>query len=245
LVDTRVAAGSKEAQYAYIPDPSDWTLNPEAAYLHYTSNNTIYGTQFHFEPEVGVPLVCDASSDFLSHPIDVNRYGLIYAGAQKNIGPSGVTAVLIKDDFLQQRNADLPSMLDYGVHAEKLYNTPPVFAVYIVEKVLRWLDAKGGVAAIAGVNQKKAAMLYDRIDATDFYRGTAQPASRSLMNVCFRMSDESLEKRFVEEAKAEGMVALKGYRTVGGIRASIYNACPVEAVEALAGFMDEFERRNG
>jgi phosphoserine aminotransferase len=181
----------------------------------------------------------------MSRPIAADRYGLIYAGAQKNVGPAGVTVVLVRRDFLARRNTGLPAMLDYGTHVGDLYNTPPVFAVYLMEKVLRWLDRLGGIPAIQAHNEAKAKKLYDRIDATDFYRGTAEPASRSKMNVTYRLPSEELEKRFVDEAKANGLQALKGHRSVGGIRASIYNACPLEAVEALVSFMDEFERRNG
>ncbi|MEP0546892.1 MAG: 3-phosphoserine/phosphohydroxythreonine transaminase [Rhodothermales bacterium] len=241
----RSAASSEDAQFTYIPKRADWDLDPEAAYLHYTSNNTIYGTQFADEPDVDVPLVCDASSDFLSRPMTLDRYGLIYAGAQKNIGPAGVTVVLIKDDFLQQRHSGLPTMLDYGTHAAKMFNTPPAFAVYMVEKVLRWLKDLGGLDAMEQRNDAKAARLYGAIDATDFYRGTAREDSRSKMNVTFRLADENLEPVFVEEAKKEGLVALKGYRTVGGIRASIYNACEPESVEALVQFMQAFEHKHG
>ena len=243
--DARCAASSKDRNYAYIPEPSSWELTSGAAYLHFTSNNTIYGTQFREEPEVDVPLVCDASSDFLSRPIDLERYGLIYAGAQKNIGPAGVTVVLVRDALLQRANPDLPTMLAYRTHVEKLFNTPPVFAVYVVEKVLRWLEGQGGVAGIEQINAEKARRLYARIDANDFYRGTADPGSRSQMNVCFRLADESLEAAFVQEAAREGLLALKGHRSVGGIRASIYNACSMASVEALVSFMDHFERVNG
>lgn len=242
---THEAASSKDRNFSYIPDAANWSLNDDAAYLHYTSNNTIFGTQFHKEPEANAPLVCDASSDFLSRYLDLDRYGLIYAGAQKNIGPAGVTVVLVKDEFLQKRNPNLPTMLDYGTHAAKLFNTPPVFAVYMVEKVLRWLEGKGGIDGIMQVNEQKANHLYGRIDATDFYRGTAETGSRSLMNVCFRLKDETLEARFIEEAKEEGLLALKGHRSVGGIRASIYNACSLASVEALVSFMNHFEQRNG
>ena len=238
-------ASSEDKSFSYIPERSEWDLSPEAAYLHFTSNNTIYGTQFADEPDVDAPLVCDASSDFLSRPMTLDRYGLIYAGAQKNIGPAGVTVVLVKDDFLQQRHDGLPTMLDYGTHAAKMFNTPPAFAVYMVEKVLRWLKDLGGLEAMEKRNDKKAAMLYGAIDGTDFYRGTAREDSRSKMNVTFRLADESLEPVFVEEAKGEGLVALKGYRTVGGIRASIYNACEPESVEALVQFMQAFEDRHG
>ena len=245
LGNARTAASSADRNFSYIPDPAAWDLDPGAAYLHFTSNNTIFGTQFQVEPVVEVPLICDASSDFLSRPVTLDRYGLIYAGAQKNIGPAGVTVVLVREDFLQRRNQPLPTLLDYGTHTAKLYHTPPVFAVYVVEKVLRWLVDLGGLAAMQARNAAKAARLYARIDAGDFYTGTAAVQDRSKMNVTFRLPDEEREKRFVAEARVEGMIGLKGHRSVGGIRASLYNACPPEAVEALVSFMDEFERRNG
>ena len=240
-----VAASSEDAEFTYIPDPSTWELSPQAAYLHYTSNNTIYGTEFHFEPDVDVPLVCDASSNFLSHPIEKDRYGLIYAGAQKNIGPAGATAVLIREDFLQRRASGLPTMLDYGTHTAKLFNTPPVFAVYIIEKVLAWIENHGGLAGMAARNEEKASALYGAIDATEFYRGTAKTDSRSKMNVTYRLPSEELEAQFVAEAKGEGLLALKGYRSVGGVRASIYNAVSMESVQALIDFMRHFEATHG
>ena len=245
LGEAREVASSEDRDFTYIPPPDVWDLDPEAAYLHFTSNNTIYGTQLRDEPEADVPLVCDMSSDFLSRSIDLGRYGLIYAGAQKNIGPAGVTVVLIQDEFLQRRNPDLPTMLDYGTHAAKLFNTPPVFAVYMVEKVLAWLEEHGGLDWIEKRNDAKAAKLYARLDQTDFYQGTVEEAARSKMNVCFRLPSEELEARFIAEAKGAGLLALKGHRSVGGIRASIYNACSPEAVDALIAFMDNFERQNG
>ncbi len=240
-----VAASSEDKNFSYIPDPGTWRLDPQAAYLHYTSNNTIFGTEFHATPQAGVPLICDASSDFLSRPIEMGAHGLLYAGAQKNIGPAGVTVVMIHDDFLKRKNSDLPTMLDYGTHIGEMFNTPPVFAVYIVDKVLGWLENLGGLEAMDKINDEKAQALYGRIDKTDFYRGTAEKASRSRMNVCFRLPSEELEARFISEAKAQGMSGLKGHRSVGGIRASIYNACPQASVEALVAFMDDFEGRNG
>lgn len=240
-----VAASSADRNFSYIPAPSTWSLDENAAYLHYTSNNTIFGTQFAEEPVASVPLICDASSDFLSRFLDLDRYGLIYAGAQKNIGPAGTTVVLVRDDFLQTRTQPLPTMLDYGTHTAKLFNTPPVFAVYMVEKVLRWLDNLGGIPGIQEINKAKAEKLYGRIDTSDFYQGTAAVDSRSQMNVCFRLANPSLEATFIQEAKANGLLALKGHRSVGGIRASIYNACPPEAVEALVAFMDAFEAKHG
>lgn len=240
-----VAASSEDENFCYIPDPATWHLDAGAEYLHYTSNNTIFGTEFHFTPEAEVPLVCDASSDFLSRAIDLSKHGLLYAGAQKNIGPAGVTAVLVRQDFLDRARTDVPTMLAYKTHVGDMFNTPPVFAVYIVEKVLRWLDAMGGVPAIDAVNERKAQALYGRIDRTDFYRGTARTDSRSRMNVCFRLPGEDLEARFISEAKAAGLHGLKGHRSVGGIRASIYNAMPEAGVNALIAFMDEFERTHG
>ena len=233
LGGVREVASSKDKAFSYIPDPGSWDLDENAVYVHYTSNNTVAGTQFHQEPEVPAPLVCDASSDFLSRHLELDRYGLIYAGAQKNIGPAGVTVVLVKDSFLQMRKGKLASMLDYGVHAAKLFNTPPVFAVYMVEKVLRWLQGKGGIDGIRAINEKKAELLYSRIDASGFYRGTVEKDARSIMNVCFRLADEELEKRFISEAAEQGLLALKGHRSVGGMRASIYNACPLDAVPCI------------
>ena len=241
----RVAASGADVDYTAIPDREAWDLDPDAAYLHFTSNNTIYGTQFATEPEVDVPLVCDASSDFLSRPLDAERYGLIYAGAQKNIGPAGVTAVLVRDDFLQTRRAGLPTMLDYGTHAAKLFNTPPVFAVTIVDKVLGWIERNGGLEGMVARNTAKAERLYGALDASGFYRPTVEPASRSQMNVCFRLPSEDLEARFIDEAKGAGLLALKGHRSVGGVRASIYNALSIDDVEALVGFMEHFEVTNG
>ncbi len=241
--NARAAATSEDENFAYIPDPDTWELDPEAVYLHYTSNNTVAGTQFQATPQANVPLVCDASSDFLSRAIELDRYGLIYAGAQKNIGPAGVTVVLARDDFLQTRKQPLPTMLDYGTHAAKRFNTPPVFAVYVVEKVLRWLEDLGGLEAVTRVNSEKASKVYDTIDGTDFYTGCVRPDSRSKMNITFRLPTEELERQFIDEAKSEGMLALKGHRSIGGIRASIYNACPMAAVDALVEFMKEFERK--
>ena len=240
-----VAASSADADYAHIPDPADWALDPDAAYLHFTSNNTIYGTQFASEPEADVPLVCDASSDFLSRPLDVGRYGLIYAGAQKNIGPAGATAVLIREDFLERRRAGLPTMLDYGTHTAKLFNTPPVFAVYVIDKVLGWIEANGGLAGMVERNRAKAEALYGALNASDFYRPTVREGSRSAMNVTFRLPSEDLEARFLQEAKGHGLLGLKGHRSVGGVRASIYNAVSPGSVDALVAFMKHFEAAHG
>ena len=238
-----VAASSREANYTYIPAEHD--LSPEAAYVHFTSNNTIYGTEYAAEPVAEAPLVCDASSDFLGRPIDAERYGLIYAGAQKNVGPAGVCVVLVREDFLQTRQDGLPTLLDYGTHSAKLFHTPPVFAVYILDKVMDWIEKHGGLAGMEARNREKAAALYGAIDATDFYTGTAREDSRSLMNVTFRLPSEELEARFVAQSAEQGLLALKGYRTVGGVRASLYNAVSPEAVQALVAFMREFERAHG
>ncbi len=242
---THIAATGADSGFTSIPDVSTWDVTDDAAYLHVTSNNTIYGTQLSDDPDVSAPMVCDASSDFLSRPIDMDKYGLIYAGAQKNIGPAGATVVLIRQDYLDRIPDGLPTLLDYRTHAAKLFHTPPVFAVYMVEKVLKWIEAKGGLAAMKVINDDKAAMLYNRIDKNEYYRGVADTSSRSNMNVTFRLPSEDLEAQFVSEAKGQGLLALKGHRSAGGIRASIYNACPVEGVEALVRFMDSFESSNG
>jgi len=246
-----IAASTKDDNYSRLPAPAEIALTPGAAYVHMTSNNTIEGTQFARLPEAGdVPLVSDASSDIFSRPIDVARHGLIYAGAQKNLGPSGVTLVIIRDDLVERaagRKKTLPTMLSYAVHAENnsLYNTPPTFGVYVIGLVAKWLVGQGGLAGIAAVNERKAARLYAEIDRTGFYRGTAQKESRSLMNITFRLPSEDLEKRFVNDADAAGFDGLKGHRSVGGMRASIYNAFPEEGVDALVSFMQHFAGRNG
>jgi len=246
----RVAGSTEGDGFNRIPDPGELDPQKDAAYLHFTSNNTIYGTQWTGEPEppAGVPLVCDASSDVLSRPIDPSRYGLIYAGAQKNLGPAGVTIVVVRKDLLERTPADLPAMLDYRLMAGKgsLYNTPPAFAIYVVGLVLKWLVELGGLPAIGALNEKKAARLYTAIDGSGgFYRGHAQEAARSRMNVTFRLASEELEKTFLAEAAQAGFGGLKGHRSVGGLRASIYNAVPLESVEALASHMAEFARRHG
>jgi phosphoserine aminotransferase len=247
---TRIAGSTESSGFDRVPAQGELDLDPEAAYLHFTSNNTIYGTQWAIDPEppAGVPLVCDASSDALSRPVDVSRHGLVYAGAQKNLGPAGVTLVIVRCDLLERTPGGLPAVLDYRLMAENksLYNTPPTFAIYVVGLVLRWIAELGGLAAIARRNEEKAALLYDAIDGSGgFYRGHAQPASRSRMNVTFRLVSEELEKAFLKQAQAEGFDGLKGHRSVGGLRASIYNACPPESVRALATFMRDFQGRRG
>jgi phosphoserine aminotransferase len=246
--NVHVAATTKAEQFTRVPRAEEIVLSPSAAYVHMTSNNTIYGTEWKELPNVGdVPLVSDTSSDMFSRPIDVSKHALIYSGAQKNLGAAGVTVVIIRDDMLTRSAASLPAMLSYAVHAENgsLYNTPPVFAIYVLGLVVRWLIAQGGLESIAEVNERKAAKLYAEIDRTGFYRGTAQKDSRSMMNVTFRLPSEEFEKQFVKDAEKAGMDGLKGHRSAGGIRASIYNAFPEDGVDALTAFMREFERRNG
>ncbi len=241
--------GSTEADgYSRIPADAECQLTPGAAYVHMTSNNTIEGTQWQRLPVVGeAPLVSDASSDIFSRPIDVARHGLIYAGAQKNLGPSGVVLVLIREDLLGHSSKVLPTMLSYAVQAENnsLYNTPPTFGIYVLGLVVQWLLELGGLAAIGAINERKAGRLYDELDRTGFWRPTAARDSRSLMNVTFRLANEDLENRFVKESTAAGFDGLKGHRSVGGMRASIYNAFPEAGVDALIAFMREFERRAG
>jgi phosphoserine aminotransferase len=243
-----VAASMADGGFTRVPSGEEMSLNPHAAYVHITSNETIEGVEWKSDPNVGeVPLVSDASSNILSRAIAVDKYGLIYAGAQKNMGPSGVTLVILRDDLLQRIPENLPTMLDYRIHVENksLYNTPNTWGIYILGLVCKWVQEKGGIAAMEQENEEKARLLYDAIDATDFYRGHADSDCRSNMNVTFRLPDEELEKKFVTEATAQKLDGLKGHRSVGGIRASIYNAFPRAGVEALVSFMNDFERRNG
>jgi phosphoserine aminotransferase len=243
--EVNVAASSKADDFSRVPDMENWDLTSNASYVHVTTNETVNGNQMTEDPVLDTPVVTDASSEFLSRPMDLEGYGLVYAGAQKNVGPAGVTVVLVHDDFLQRRKQPLPTMLDYGTHAERRYNTPPVFPIYMVEKVCRWLRNQGGIDAIHAINRRKAAKLYGMIDDTDFYRGTVEPNSRSMMNVTFRLHDPDLEPLFLKKAEQRGLLSLKGHRTVGGIRASIYNAMPEKGVDALVQFMDAFEQRYG
>jgi phosphoserine aminotransferase len=243
-----VAATTKAENYSRLPRQEELKLTPGAAYVHMTSNNTIEGTEYKELPAVGdVPLVSDTSSDMFSHPIDVSRHALIYSGAQKNMGPAGVTVVIIRDDLLTRSQKSMPTMLNYAVHAENgsMYNTPPAFAVYAMGLVMKWLIGQGGLTAIAKVNERKAQKLYAEIDRSGFYRGTAAKDCRSLMNVTFRLATEELENTFVKESTAAGLDGLKGHRSVGGMRASIYNAFPETGIDALVHFMQEFERARG
>lgn len=245
-----VAASTKSETYSRLPLQSELKLTPGAAYVHMTSNNTIEGTEYSTLPDVGdVPLVSDNSSDIFSGPIDISKHGLIYAGAQKNIGPAGATLVIIREDLVARSagNKSLPTMLHYPTHVENtsLYNTPPAFGIYAVGLVIKWLLDLGGLPAIAEINKRKAGKLYAEIDRSGFYRGTAKKEDRSLMNVTFRLSSEELENKFVKESTAAGFDGLKGHRSVGGMRASIYNAFPEAGIDALVSFMQEFERKNG
>ncbi len=244
-----IAASTKDSNYSRNPRADEITLSDDAAYVHLTSNETIQGVQFPAFPDVGAhPLVADMSSDILSRPIDASKFALIYAGAQKNLGPSGVTVVLIRQSWLDTAAKTPPTMLRYGTHAKNnsLYNTPPVFGVYMLNLVLEWIEENGGVEGMAARNEQKAAIIYNAIDGSNgFYRGHAAPADRSRMNVTFRLPSEALEKQFVAESVAANMVGLAGHRSVGGIRASIYNAMTPEGCQALAAFMGEFARKNG
>jgi phosphoserine aminotransferase len=248
--NARIAGTGKVGEkYTRVPTQGDLELDPSAAYLHMCSNNTIMGTQFHAFPETGdVPLVCDMSSDFMWKPIDVSKFGLIYAGAQKNIGPAGITVVIIREDLLARAPETLPKIFRYSTVAEgdSLHNTIPVFPVYMVRNVLRWMKAEGGTAAMEKRNQAKAALLYGMIDASpDFFHSHVEKASRSVMNPVFRLPTEELEKQMVAEAEKQGIHGIKGHRSVGGIRVSMYNAAPIEWVETFVDFAREFQRTRG
>jgi phosphoserine aminotransferase len=246
--EVNVVASSEPAGFTTIPPLHEWQLDATAAYLHYTPNETIGGVEFHSIPEVGtVPLVADMSSTLLSRPLDVSRYGLIYAGAQKNIGPAGLTLVIVREELIGKAGATTPAMLDYRVHADagSMANTPPTYAWYLAGLVFQWLKRQGGLAAIGEVNRRKAGKLYAAIDASDFYRNPVDPAHRSWMNVPFILADPALDGTFLTEAAAQGLTALKGHRSVGGMRASLYNAMPEQGVDALIAFMKDFEQRHG
>lgn len=243
-----IAATTADSGFSYAPMQEDLNLDANAAYVHYTDNETIEGVEFNYVPDTGnVPLINDASSNILSKPLPVEKFGMIYAGAQKNMGPSGVTVVIIRDDLVQRQPENQHTMLDYRVQVDNdsLYNTPNTWGIYIIDLVCKWLKSNGGLTGMQAANQTKAKLLYDAIDATEFYRGHAAVDSRSVMNVTFRLPSEELEKKFATEATAQGLDGLKGHRSVGGIRASIYNAFPRAGVEALVSFMKDFERSNG
>ena len=243
-----VTEGGIEGRFTSVPAQVDLLLGDDASYVHYTPNETIEGVEFPYVPEIGdIPLVADMSSTILSRPIDVSRFGLIYAGAQKNVGPAGLTIVIVREDLMGQTVASTPTMLDYATMAKEgsMYNTPPTYAWYIAGLVFQWLKAQGGLKAMGERNQAKADLLYKTIDESGFYRNPVDPAYRSWMNVPFILPDEALEKPFLAEAKSAGLVTLAGHRSVGGMRASIYNAMPLEGVKALVDFMADFQKRRG
>jgi phosphoserine aminotransferase len=242
-----VVASSEAVNFTTVPARDTWKCDSEAAFLHCTPNETINGVEMHQIPEVGVPLAADMSSTLLSRPLDVSQFGVIYAGAQKNIGPAGLTIVIVREDLMGQTVAGTPTMYDYAAMAKEgsMYNTPPTYAWYIAGLVFQWLKAQGGLAAMAGRNQAKADLLYKAIDESGFYRNPVDPAYRSWMNVPFTLPDEALEKPFLAEAKNAGLLTLSGHRSVGGMRASLYNALPLEGVKALVNFMADFQKRRG
>jgi phosphoserine aminotransferase len=243
-----IAASSEDRAFSYAPKQASWKLDPQAAYVHYTGNETIGGVEFHWIPDVGsVPLVCDLSSSLLSRPLDVSRFGLIYAGAQKNIGPAGLTIVIVRDDLIGQAAAGTPSVFDYKIEADNdsMYNTPPTYAIYMAGLVFQWLKAQGGLQGMERINIAKAKLLYDLLDASSFYSSPVAVDDRSRMNVPFRLRDAALDEEFLKQARQRGLLQLKGHRSVGGMRASIYNAMPLAGVQALVDFMREFEAAHG
>ncbi|MCU7921440.1 MAG: 3-phosphoserine/phosphohydroxythreonine transaminase [Candidatus Thiodiazotropha sp. (ex Dulcina madagascariensis)] len=246
--DVNLAATTEGSKFTTTPGQTDLQLSGDAAYVHYTPNETIQGVEFPYTPETGaVPLVADFSSSILSRPVDVSEYGIIYAGAQKNIGPAGLTLVIVREDLIGVAVEGTPAMFQYATHSESgsMYNTPPTFGWYLAGLVFKWLQERGGLVGMAAINQRKAQALYDAIDASDFYANPVDPASRSRMNIPFTLADPSLDSKFLQEADAAGLKTLKGHRSVGGMRASIYNAMPEAGVKALIDFMAEFERING
>ena len=242
-----VAYTGEPNRFKHVPSDDEYSVAADSEYLHLCSNNTIFGTRFAQFPDKGCMLISDMSSDIMSRPVDVSKFGIIYAGAQKNMGPAGVTIVIIREDLLDRCPANVPAMLKYKTHADKgsMYNTPPTFAIYCVGLVMRWLKEQGGLAAMERRNEEKAALVYQAIDATDFYRGHAEKECRSLMNISFNLPTAELEAKFIKEAAAVGLDGLKGHRDVGGCRASIYNAFPLEGVQKLVEFMAEFAKKNG
>lgn len=243
-----VAASSEAGGYTSVPPRESWKLDRDAAYVHICSNETIGGVEYHWTPDTGeVPLVADMSSNFMSRPVDVSRYGLIYGGAQKNVGPAGVTLVIVRDDLIGQALPITPSAFDYKIQSDNdsMFNTPPTYAIYIAGLMFNWIKAQGGLTAMETHNRKKAAVLYDYLETTSFFYNPVAREDRSLMNVPFKLRDESLDGAFLKGAEARGMVQLKGHRSVGGMRASIYNAMPIEGVSALVAYMKEFEASHG
>ncbi|MDB5902748.1 MAG: serC [Betaproteobacteria bacterium] len=243
-----VAASSEASSYTCVPKQSEWKLHPDAAYVHVTTNETIGGVEFHWTPDTGsVPLVADASSHILSRPIDVARYGLIYAGAQKNIGPAGLTIVIVRDDLIGEAAATTPSVFDYKIQADNdsMYNTPPTYGIYVAGLVFQWLKKLGGLKKMEEINIAKSSLVYDYLDQSEFYRSPVAKEDRSRMNIPFTLKSDSLDSAFLKEAEARGLTQLKGHRSVGGMRASVYNAMPMEGVQALVEFMREFEKKHG
>jgi len=243
-----LAASSEDRGFTYAPKRAAWRLDPAAAYVHFTGNETIGGVEFHWIPDTGqVPLVCDLSSSLLSRPLDVSKFGLIYAGAQKNIGPAGLTIIIVREDLIGHAAPTTPSTLDYKVQAENdsMYNTPPTYAIYVAGLVFKWLKAKGGLSGIEKLNVGKAGLLYDLLDASEFFRSPVAKEDRSRMNVPFTLREAALDDAFLKQAAQNGLVQLKGHRSVGGMRASLYNAMPLEGVKVLTEFMRDFERRQG
>ena len=246
--EVKVVADTSDSKFTTLPAEGSVSFSPDAAYVHYTPNETIQGVEFPYVPDTGdIPLVADMSSTILSRPIDVSRFGIIYAGAQKNVGPAGLTLVIVREDLIGKAADSVPVMLNYATHAENgsMYNTPPTYAWYLAGLVFQWLKEQGGLERMAEINRRKAAMLYDAIDASDFYDNPVEKPFRSWMNVPFTLANPDLDAKFLEEAAAAGLKTLKGHRSIGGMRASIYNAMPEEGVKALVDFMAEFERRNG
>jgi phosphoserine aminotransferase len=243
-----VAASAEDRNFTYAPKQAQWKLDPDAAYVHYTPNETIGGVEFHWVPETGaVPLVADMSSNFLSRPVDVSKFGLIYAGAQKNAGPAGLTFVIVREDLMGQTVPGTPTLFDYKTQAEaeSMYNTPPTYAIYVAGLVFQWLRKRGGLAAMERHNIAKAQLIYDLLDGTEFYRSPVAREDRSRMNIPFTLKSEALDEEFLKQAKGHGMIQLKGHRSVGGMRASIYNAMPLEGVRTLVDFMKDFAKKHG
>lgn len=243
----QIAATSEVDNFTWIPTQDQLTLDPTADYFYFCANNTIFGTEWHYDPETGnVPLVADMSSNILSKPVDVSKYGLIYAGAQKNMGPAGMAVVIIREDLMGHYRENMPVLLDFALTANKnsMYNTPPTYTIYMMKLVAEWVEQMGGVEAMATLAEKRSSMLYDFLDSSELFKGAAQKASRSRMNVTFRTGDDELDKKFIQQSIEAGMTNLKGHRLVGGMRASIYNAMPVEGVEYLIDFMQKFEKNN-
>ena len=245
--DIHIAATSEADNFTWIPTPDQLDIRPDADYFYICANNTIFGTEWHYDPNAGdIPVVADMSSNILSKPVDISKYGMIYAGAQKNMGPAGMAVVIIREDLMGHYRENMPVLLDYQLMADKnsMYNTPPTYSIYMMKLVTEWVEQMGGLEAMAKNADLRSSMLYDYLDSTDFYKGAAQKASRSRMNVTFRTGNDELDKKFIQESIDAGMTNLKGHRLVGGMRASIYNAMPIEGVEYLIDFMKKFENNN-